>query len=178
MNIVTPHETAMVRKSVMTLFGCADLTAQGWLNDDLTDQERRNLALVDRFWKVWKTLPFDGEALRDCFHPDVSVRTGWRGEGVVKGRDAALEMYSEEINRQNEHGENTDFRFPVVVAKGPIVFHTWVWISWSEKLGYHLERPMASSYLITDNWIERWDSYCTGPESAPGYVGGAGPDGL
>lgn len=87
-------------------------------------------------------------------------------------------MYAEEIERQTAHDEVTDFRFPVFIAKGPVVFHTWVWIATSERFGYHIERPMASNYLLTDGKIDRWDSYCTGPESAPGYVGGDGPDGL
>ncbi len=149
-----------------------------WVNDDLTDQELSNLALVDDFWSAWKAVPFNLEALRQFFAPNVTVRTGWRGEHVVHGREEALAMYSEEVRRQVEHGEISDFLFPVAVAKGPVVFHSWIWIAHSDSCAYHIERPMAACYLITDGAIERWDSYCTGPESAPGYVGGGGPDGL
>lgn len=185
MQVVIAHTTSMVSRKDL-----GDAAQRGvpedragpqaplWINQDLTEVERSNLRVLEGFWNCWKTLPFDVDRLREFFAPDVVVRTGWRGEHVVEGREEALAMYAMEAQRQAEHGEVTDFRFPVVIAKGPIVFHSWVWIARSERLGYHIERPMAASYLITDGKIERWDSYCTGKESAPGYVGGDGPDSL
>lgn len=180
MKVVVPQSSEMIRVGSLeeAFSGKSSGGGQIWVNGDLTDQEKSNLDLVSRFWDVWKAVPFDMSALRECFAPNVTVRTGWRGEHVIAGREEALAMYAGEIQRQTDHGEITEFRFPVVVAKGPVVFHTWIWIARSERLGYHIERPMAASYLITDGRIERWDSYCTGPESAPGYVGGDGPDGL
>jgi len=183
MKMVIPHIATMVQ--------CRDLDeivnespvsniaiAKVWVNAELTEQERSNLALVNDFWKCWKTLPFDIKKLAQFFAPNITVRTGWRGEHVVHGRDEALAMYAQEAQRQADHSEISDFQFPIIVAKGPIVFHTWIWIAHSDRLRYHIERPMAASYLITDGLIERWDSYCTGPESEPGYAGGNGPDGL
>lgn len=183
MQLTIPHHTPLIQcrdldEIVENKPAAQDAPAQVWVNADITAQEQRNLALINDFWKCWKTLPFDVNRLSEFFAPNVTVRTGWRGEHVVHGREEALAMYAGEAQRQADHGELSDFRFPIVVAKGPIVFHTWVWIAHSDRLGYHIERPMASSYLVTDGVIERWDSYCTGPESAPGYVGGDGPDGL
>jgi ketosteroid isomerase-like protein len=181
MNVSIPYQTDLMQvQSLAEAAGTSGAQNVGctWINDDLTDEEKRNVALVEAFWDCWKALPFDMDALRGFFSPDVTVRTGWRGEHVITGREVALETYAEEVQRQTDHAEVTDFRFPIFVAKGPIVFHTWVWIATSEKLGYHIERPMAAFYLITDGKIERWDSYCTGPESAVGYTGGDGPDGL
>lgn len=183
MKLVIPHKTTMVQcrdlEQVVTDRAASSVSiAKVWVNADLTAQERNNLTLINDFWKCWKTLPFDVKKLAQFFAPTVTVRTGWRGEHVVHGRDEALAMYAEEAQRQADHSETSDFQFPIIVAKGPIVFHTWVWIADSKRLGYHIERPMASSYLITNGLIERWDSYCTGPESEPGYVGGNGPDGL
>ena len=183
MKILVPHQTELA--SVQDLSEAAggtllpDRPGKGiWINSDLTAEERANVALIRDYWDCWKALPFEIESLRRFFAPDITVRTGWRGEHVIQGREEALAMYEGEIERQTQHDEVTDFRFPIFVAKGPIVFHTWVWIARSEKLGYHIERPMAAFYLITDGQIERWDSYCTGAESAVGYVGGDGPDGL
>jgi hypothetical protein len=170
----------MRRTELMDRGGTPELRseAQIWGNADMTDQERSNLALVERMWAAWKAAPVDLDGVRKCLHPDVIVRTGWRGEEIVQGREAAMALYVEETERQTEHHEVTDFRFPIVVAKGPIVFHTWIWIAHSARLGYHIERPMAAHFLITDGLIERWDNYSTGRESEPGYVSGGGLDGL
>lgn len=183
MNVVIPHQTAMIlRRSLEDVV--AEHASPGisegniWINQGLAVQERNNLALLDEFWKCWKAQPVDLEKLGQFFAPDVTVRTGWRGEHVVQGRDNVMAMYAQELKRQTEHGETSDFRFPVVVARGSIMFHTWVWIAHSDQKGYHIERPMAASYLITNGMIERWDSYATGIESEPGYAGGQGPDGL
>lgn len=182
MKVVIPHQISMVSR---VAFGDAVGSippAPGdvkiWMNDDLSAQEQRNLSLIKNFWDCWKTSPFDVNKIGQFFAPDITVRTGWRGEHVIQGRDNALAIYSMEAKRQAEYREVSDFRFPVVIAKGPVVFHTWIWISKSEQLDYHIERPMVASFLITDGLIERWDSYCTGPESEPGYSGGSGPDGL
>lgn len=182
-NLVISHEQAMIQCRGLEDIATGSISAGSdnarvWVNGELTAQERRNVALVNDFWKCWKALPFDAAKLGEFFAPNVTVRTGWRGEHVVQGRDEVLAMYAWEAQRQADHSEVSDFRFPVIVAKGPIVFHTWVWIAHSDRLGYHIERPMAASYLITDGLIERWDSYCTGKESEPGYQGGNGPDGL
>jgi hypothetical protein len=183
MNLTIPHQTPMVQRrsledAVAQRAPAGSPDAGVWVNGDLTEQERNNLAVVNAFWACWKAVPFDINKLGEFFAPNVTVRTGWRGEHVVQGRDNVLAMYAEEIKRQTEHGEVSDFRFPVVLAKGPIVFHTWIWIAHSDRIGYHIERPMAASYLITEGLIERWDSYATGVESEPGFAGNNGPDGL
>lgn len=183
MKLEIPHNTPMVQyrdlaQAVADFDAPSISVAKVWINGDLTPLERENLALINDFWTCWKTLPFDINKLSQFFAPNVTVRTGWRGEHVVHGREEAVAMYAEEAQRQANHSEISDFQFPIIVAKGPIVFHTWVWIAHSKRLGYHIERPMAASYLITNGMIERWDSYCTGAESVPGYTGGNGPDGL
>ncbi|RKR31285.1 MULTISPECIES: hypothetical protein [Paraburkholderia] len=184
MQVRIPHQISMVQRqdledTVTNLTAPSDSSEkQIWVNDELTEQERGNLAVLNNFWLCWKTFPLDINRLGHLFAPDVTVRTGWRGEHVVHGREQVLDMYAQEIERQTARGEISDFRFPVVIAKGPVIFHTWIWITQSKQLGYHIERPMAASYLITNGQIERWDSYCTGLESEPGYAGGNGPDGL
>ena len=149
-----------------------------WTHSNMSETERRNVEVIRRFWEVWKSEPFSPDQLREFFTTDVVVRTGWRGEHVTNGRDQALTAFAGEVQRQVEHDERSDFKIPVLIAKGPIVFHTWTWISSSGRLGYRFERSMAAFYLLRDAKIERWDSYATGKESAVGYPGGSGPDGL
>jgi hypothetical protein len=149
-----------------------------WIDSSLSAEERQNVEAVRRFWEVWKTLPFDPDVLREFFTAEAVVRIGWRGEDVCNGREQAMAAFVEEVQRQAEHDERTDFKFPTLIAKGPVVLHTWTWISSSDRLGYRFERPMAAIFLFRGEKIERWDNYATGKESAPDYVGGGGPDGL
>jgi hypothetical protein len=149
-----------------------------WIDSSLSADERQNIEGVRRFWEVWKTLPFDPDVLREFFTADPIVRIGWRGEDVCNGREQAMAAFTEGVQRQVEHDERTDFRFPSLIAKGPVVFHTWTWISSSDRLSYRFERPMAAIFLFRGEKIERWDNYATGKESAPDYAGGVGPDGL
>ena len=149
-----------------------------WIDSSLSASECQNIEVVRRFWEVWKALPFDPNVLREFFTADAVVRIGWRGGDVYNGREQAIAAFVEEVQRQVENGERTDFKFPSLIAKGPVVFHTWTWISSSDRLGYRFERPMAAIFLFRGEKIERWDNYATGKESAPDYVGGGGPDGL
>ena len=149
-----------------------------WVDSGLTDIERSNIEVVRRFWEVWKEIPFRPAVLREYFTPDPVVRTGWRGDHVCLQLDDAMDGFISEVQRQVEHDEVSDFRIPVIVARGPIVFHTWTWIATSARLGYRFERPMVAIFLFREGKIERWDSYATGKESAVGYLGDGGPDGL
>jgi hypothetical protein len=149
-----------------------------WVDSPLSDTERLHIEVIRRFWEVWKSEPFEPALLREFFTADAVVRTGWRGDHVSNGRESAMAGFIEEVKRQVDHEEHTDFKIPVLVAKGPVVFHTWTWISESRRLHYRFERPMAAIFLFRDQKIERWDNYATGKESAFGYVGGDGPDGL
>lgn len=149
-----------------------------WVDGVPTDVERRNIEIIRRFWEAWKQQPFEPDTLREFLTPDAVIRTGWRGEHVCHGREEAVAGFVEEVRRQVEYDEYTDFKFPILVAKGPVVFHTWTWISYSPRIGYRFERPMAAIFLLRDGRIDRWDNYATGKESSPAYVGGNGPDGL
>jgi hypothetical protein len=149
-----------------------------WVNTETTEEERRNIEVVRRFWEVWKAIPFEPTTLQGFFEADAVVRIGWRGEHVTDNWEEALKGFIEEVKRQVEHDELTEFRFPILVAKGPVVFHTWTWISKSERLNYRFERPMAAMFLLHDSKIERWDNYATGKESSKDFVFGTGPDGL
>ena len=149
-----------------------------YLDSGMSESERANVEVIRRFWEVWKAEPFEPATLREFFAPDALVRTGWRGDHVCKDREEAMDGFILEVQRQVEHHEHADFKIPVLVARGPVVFHTWTWISSSPQLGYRFERPMAAIFLFRDGKIERWDSYATGKESAFGYLGGDGPDGL
>jgi hypothetical protein len=149
-----------------------------WIDAPLSDAERIHIEIIRRFWEVWKAEPFAPDKIREFFHADAVVRTGWRGDHVSDGREVAMAGFIEEVKRQVEHDEHADFKIPILVAKGPIVFHTWTWISESRRLNYRFERPMAAMFLFRDQKIERWDSYATGEESASGFVSRNGPDGL
>jgi hypothetical protein len=149
-----------------------------WIPEALTSEERQNVEVVRRFWESWRVEPFDPNLVRGFLTEDAFVRIGWRGEAIYQGREVAIEAFTEEVKRQVEYGEKTDLKFPVLVAKGPVVFHTWTWISSSQSRGYRFERPMATFFLFRGSLIERWDSYATGKESSPDYVQGKGPDGL
>lgn len=149
-----------------------------WLDSSFSEAERTNIEVVRRFWEIWKALPFDPDKLREFFTPGAVIRIGWRGDHVCNGRDAAVAAFVEEVQRQVEYDERSDFKFPVLIAKGPVVFHTWTWISSSTRLDYRFERPMAAFFLFNNKKIERWDSYATGKESELDYVSGNGPDGL
>jgi hypothetical protein len=149
-----------------------------WIDPNISQAERRNVEVIRRFWEVWKTVPFDPDKLREFFTADAVVRIGWRGEHVCNGREEAMAAFASEVQRQVEYDEQSDFKFPILIAKGPVVFHTWTWISSSARRGYRFERPMAAIFLFRDQKIERWDSYATGKESTLDYVSGKGPDGL
>jgi hypothetical protein len=149
-----------------------------WVDSPLSDTERLHIEIIRRFWEVWKAEPFDPSLLREFFTPGVVVRTGWRGDHVSSNREAAMAGFIEEVKRQVEHEEHTDFKIPILVAKGPLIFHTWTWISESHRLHYRFERPMAAIFLFRDQKIERWDNYATGKESEFGFLGDGGPDGL
>lgn len=186
MKIVIPHVAHMAQHSSLAaaaaeaadLHEAPETDQKIWVNGQLTAEEQSNLLLIKYFWDAWKEVPFDIEKLARFFSPDLTVRTGWRGEHVIHGREHALSIFASEVERQNKCGETADYRFPIIVARGPLVFLSYVWIASSKQLDYHIERPMAACYLITDGVIERWDNYCTGRESQPGYSGGQGPDGL
>jgi hypothetical protein len=93
MNVTIPYQTELMPvQSLAEAAGTSGAQNIGrtWINDYLTEEEKRNVALVEAFWDCRKALPFDMDAFRGIFLSDVIVRTGWRGEHEITGRESAV----------------------------------------------------------------------------------------
>jgi limonene-1,2-epoxide hydrolase len=118
----------------------------------LTDEERANIRLVDRFCRAWETM--DLQQVTATMKTDAVYRQS-QDTPPVTGHQALIDMMQPWV----ESSHAITYEVLETWARGPVVFNHRIDIYHSETDARHLEWEGVGLFLIEDGLIREWQDF-------------------